>query len=182
MLVRLLVCKKEAIRMRRMMVLLAASVWLFAGCEYIAPLTDEHSIAVDSSVLGLWELIPEEGKETKQDERMMILKYSETEYLIHYPAGEGGLYYRAYPIKIKDVSCVQLQVIGSEDGLPEKDETELFHVASYRLVDGRLEIKTLNTDLVKDDLKTTNALREAFIKHKDNKDLFKYPEVFKKAE
>ena len=36
----------------------------------------------------------------------------------------------------------------------------------------------LNTDLVSDDLKTTDELREAFLKHKDDKDLFVQPGVF----
>ena len=113
---------------------------------------------------------------------MMILKYSDTEYLVHYPTGKDGLYYRAYPVKIGGVSCVQLQVIGTSDGPPEKDEKELFHVVSYQLMGGKLEIRTMNADLVDDDLKTTNELLEAFLKHKDNKDLFNNPGVFRKMD
>ena len=55
--------------------LLMGAVLLFCGCEYETPLTEEHSIAVDSSVLGLWEVIPDKGKEKEQNKRMMILKY-----------------------------------------------------------------------------------------------------------
>jgi hypothetical protein len=54
-------------------------------------LTEDHPIAVDSSVLGLWEVIPDDG-----------------------------IYYRAYPIKIGGVSCVQLQAIGTKAGPPDK--------------------------------------------------------------
>jgi len=155
--------------------------FLVAGCEYESPLTTEHNIAIDSAVLGLWEeLKPDEGVEPKEDEQMMILKYSDTEYLIHYPTGKNGIYYRGYPIKIGGISCVQLQIIGTDDGPPKKDETELFHVVSYQLTDGQLEIKTLDTDLVNDDLKTTEELHKAFLKHKENKDLFKDPGVFRK--
>ena len=48
-----------------------ATVLLFCGCEYEAPLTEDHPIAVDSSVLGLWEVIPDDGKENEGNERMM---------------------------------------------------------------------------------------------------------------
>lgn len=161
--------------------LFATVGFLVAGCEYESPLTTEHNIAIDSAVLGLWEeLKPDEGVEPKEDEQMMILKYSDTEYLIHYPTGKNGIYYRGYPIKIGGISCVQLQIIGTDDGPPKKDETELFHVVSYQLTDGQLEIKTLDTDLVNDDLKTTEELHKAFLKHKENKDLFKDPGVFRK--
>lgn len=170
------------IGMKHLMAFLSVAVLLLAGCEYESPLTKEHSIAIDSAVLGLWEPIPDEEEEPKQEERMMILKYSDTEYLLHYPAGKGGLYYRCYPIKIGGVSCVQLQVIGTGDGPPKKDEKDLFHVVSYQLANAELEIALLNTDLVDDGLKTTEALRQSFLKHKGNKELFTNPGRFKRIE
>jgi hypothetical protein len=112
---------------------------------------------------------------------MVILKYSDTEYLIHYPlGGNDEAYYRGYPIKIGGISCIQLQIIGTDDGPLQKNEKNLFHVVSYRLTDGQLEIKTLNTDLVNAELKTIDSLRDAFLKHKDSKELFKDPAVFRK--
>ena len=160
---------------------LMGAVLLFCGCEYEAPLTEDHTIAIDSAVLGLWEAIPDEGEEPDQDERMMILKYSNTEYMIHYPVKDDGIYFRAYPVKIGDVSCVQLQAIGTGDGPPEKDEKSLFHVASYRLTGAELEIKILNTGLVDDDLKTTDALTHSFLKHKGSKKLFINPGRFRRV-
>ncbi len=159
--------------MRCIAVLLMIMVLFFAGCKYDTPLTKEHAIPVDSSVLGLWEPQSDEREESGADERMMILKYSDTEYLIHYPpGGNDETYYRGYPIKIGGISCVQLQVIGTEDGMPKRDVKDLFHVVSYELKKGILEIRTLNTDLVDNHLKTTEALVQAFLNHKDNKDLF----------
>lgn len=160
---------------------LAAVILMLAGCRYESPLTEEHSIAIDPAVLGLWEPAPDEGDESKQDERMVILKYSDTEYLIHYPpGGNDEAYYRGYPVNIGDVPCVQLQIIGTAAGSPSHNTKALFHVVSYRLTDGQLEIKSLNTDLVDDSLKTTNKLREAFLQHKKNKELFRDPVVFRK--
>jgi len=167
--------------MKYIMMTFATAIFLLVGCQYKSPLTKEHNIAVDPEVLGVWELIQDKDDKPQQDERMMILKYSDTEYLIHYPpGGNDEAYYRGYPIKIGGLSCVQLQIIGTDDGPLQKNEKNLFHVASYRLMGGKLEIKTLNTDLVDDDLKTTDGLRKAFLKHKDNKELFKDPGVFRK--
>jgi hypothetical protein len=168
--------------MKYIMMMFAMVVFLLVGCEYDSPFTKEHGIAIDPAVIGLWEPKPDEGEDSRQDELMMILKCSDTEYLIHYPTGKDGIYYRGYPIKIGGISCVQLQIIGTDDGPPRKDETELFHAVSYQLTDGQLKIKTLDTDLVNDDLKTTDELRKAFLKHKDSKDLFKNPGVFRKKE
>lgn len=167
--------------MKSITVLLGATVLLMVGCQYEAPLVREHTIPVDAAALGLWVPVPEEGEESPEDQNMMILKWSDTEYLIHYPAGKDGLYYRAYPIKIGGVECVQLQVIGTKDGPPAPDEKALYYVASYQLKDGGLEIKTLNTDLIGDKLKTTEELQAAFLKHKDSKELFKDPGMFRKA-
>lgn len=157
------------------------AILLLVGCEYESPLTKEHNIAVDPAVLGVWEPIQVTDDKAKQDERMIILKYSDTEYLIHYPSGgRDQAYYRGYPIKIGGVSCVQLQIIGTDEGPLQKDEKGLFSVASYHLTAGKLEINLLNTDLVDDALKTSAELRQAFLKHKDNKELFEDPGVFRK--
>ena len=151
---------------------LISMVLIMTGYGYEAPLTEEHSISVDQSVLGLWEPIPDEGEQLDPNDRMIILKYSATEYLIHHPTGKDGMYFRGYPIKIGGVSCVQIQVIGTAKGNLDRHEKELFHVVSFRLLDRKLEIKMLNTELVDDDLKDSDKLKKAFLKHKDNKDLF----------
>ena len=74
-------------------------------------------------MLGLWETLPENSDEEK--ERMMILKFSSTEYIIHYPVRENAIYFRAYPIKVGGVSCVQLQAIGFNEGPPDEGENGL---------------------------------------------------------
>jgi hypothetical protein len=167
--------------MKYIIMIFATAIFLIVGCKYECPLTKEHNIAVDPAVLGVWEPIQDKSDKSQQDERMMILKYSDTEYLIHYPpGGSDEAYYRGYPIKIGGLSCVQLKIIGTDDGPLQKDEKDLFLVASYRLTGDQLEIKTLNTDLVDDNLKTSDELRKGFLKHKDNKELFKDPGVFRK--
>ena len=92
--------EEKGVGMKCKLALFTVAVLLITGCEYESPLTKKHNIAVDSAVLGLWEAIPDKEEEPKQNERMMILKYSGTEYLIHYPVGKDGAYFRGYPIKI----------------------------------------------------------------------------------
>ena len=43
------------------MVFMITALFLI-GCEYEAPLDKEHDIPIDTSVLGLWEYIPENGR------------------------------------------------------------------------------------------------------------------------
>jgi hypothetical protein len=154
---------------------------VIAGCGgYQVPLTEEHNILIDQSILGLWEEVPHGDKPPDPDERMLILKYTDTEYLVHYPAGKDGMYFRGYPIKVEGVSCVQVQLIGAADGDIKKEDRK-YHVISYKLSNGELEIRTLNTDLVDKNLQDSAGLRQAFLKYKDNKALFTNPGKFRRV-
>jgi len=152
---------------------------VIAGCGgYQVPFTEEHNILIDKSILGLWEEVPQGDKPPNPDEKMLILKYTDTEYLFHYPAGKDGMYFRGYPINVDGVPCVQIQQIGSVDGDIKKEDRK-YHVISYKLSNGELEIRTLNTDLVDNNLQDSASLRQAFLKHRDNKDLFTNPGKFR---
>jgi hypothetical protein len=88
------------------------------------------------------------------------------------------MYFRGYPINVDGVPCVQIQQIGSVDGDIKKEDRK-YHVISYKLSNGELEIRTLNTDLVDNNLQDSASLRQAFLKHRDNKDLFTNPGKFR---
>ncbi len=68
------------------------AVLFLCGCGYETPLTEKHTTPIDPAVLCLWETVLEDRNEEK--ERMMILKFSSTEYIIHYPVGENAMYFR----------------------------------------------------------------------------------------
>ena len=138
------------------------TILLLAGCVYEYPLTEEHTIPIDPAVLGLWQPIPDDGEKADPDERMLVMKYSDTEYFILHPTGKNSIYWRGYPIKVGGISCVQLKALGTNEGPVPPDEKELFNVASYALVDGQLVVKTLNTDLVGSKLKGSEALKKDF--------------------
>lgn len=150
------------------------------GCWYDVPLTEERSIPVDPEVLGWWEYASDDAKDTEVKERMLVLQFSETEYLIHYLVGaKEAFYFRGYPIKIGGVACVQLQEIGFIDGVPDKN-TKPFYAVAYQLTDGELVVKILNTALVGEDLLGGEALRKAFLQHKDDPLLFYDPGRFRR--
>ena len=167
--------------MKRIIAVSGVAVFFLAGCIYEEPLTTDHNIPVDASILGLWAEVTPEGETAPSDPGLIILKFSETEYLIHYPPGaDDGLYYRGYPIEIGGISCVQLEVIGDQNGSVGKDNKG-YNVVTYQLKEGQLEIRLLNTKLVSDDLKTTDELMRAFLEQKDHEELFNDPGFFRRV-
>jgi hypothetical protein len=173
--------------MKLKIIFMIALIFLIAGCEYETSLTDEHKIPVDKTVLGLWEAVPEKGrvsdpKDRVSDskERLMVLKYTDTEYLVHYPTGDEGFYFRGYPVRIGGISCVQIRLIGDSNGDIKTGERK-YQVVSYQFVKGELEIKTLNTDLVDKNIKDRNKLKIAFLTNKNKGELFRNPVRFKKV-
>lgn len=82
----------------------------------------------------------------------------------------------------KQSTAVQLEAIGSKDGPLTAEDVEIYHVVSYRLQDEVLEVRTLNTDVVDDDLKTTEALQKVFVEQRTNPDLFHDPGRFKRVQ
>jgi len=166
--------------MKLKIIFMVALMFVIAGCEYETSLTDEHKIPVDKAVLGLWEAVPEKGGVSDPKERLMVLEYTDTEYLIHYPTGDEGFYFRGYPIRIGGISCIQIRLIGDSNGDIKTGERK-YHVVSYQFVNGELDIKTLNTDLVDKNLQDRNKLKKAFLTNKNREELFINPVRFRKV-
>ena len=150
-----------------------------AGCEYEDPLSEKQNIPIDQALLGLWEPVPEKNEPKPSGEWIVALKYSDTEYIIHYQTGSESMYFRAYPLKIGDISCVQLQLIGNASGPPAKTDPA-YQVASVRLTGNEVTIRMMNTSVLGHDL-AGPALREAFLKNSKNTDLFREPVKFRRV-
>ena len=154
-------------------------LWLNTACEYKVPLTTEHVIPVDTAVLGHWDYVPGPD-ENADDTHIRIMRFSDTEYLVHYFEDDGELYVRAYLARIEDLELVQLELIGDDDGPTEVDEEELYNVARYHLEDGQLKISLLNSELVDDDIGDSALLVSALLTHRDHPELFGTPGTFKR--
>lgn len=163
--------------MKRTVWMLFLGILLLAACEYDVPLTMEHSIPIDQGILGTWEA------DSGEDDyfQLRILKFSDTEYLVHDAEDDGDLYFRAYAIEVAGISAVQLEFLGDDDNPVKSDGGDRYFVASYKMVDGMLEIRTLNTELVNDELTDSESLRAAFIANKDNPELFNNPGFFRRV-
>lgn len=151
--------------MKRTLFFLAIVSLILAGCRYVAPLTAQHTIPVDPALLGLWDKVDQNGEHP--DERLLILKFSKTEYLIY----DGSVYYRGYNIKIGKIPCLQVQIIGGESG-PDIEDVGRYDVATYAFRNNELRVRILNSNKVSDELKDSVSLRRAFLKHQNDKDLF----------
>ena len=149
------------------------------SCVFESPFETEAKIPVDSALLGRWEEV--HGNQKRTVERMLVLQHSANEYLVHYPEGEKGMYFRAFAVDLAGQRCVQIQLIGTADG-PVKPENRKYHLLKVELKKDELEIRTIKSEILGKGLKGTDALRDAFAKHKDHADLFGDPVSFRRKE
>jgi len=164
--------------LKKTVLVLLSCLFVVGACEYNVPLTTDHSIPIDQTILGAWKIVPAGNED--DDTEVRIYEFSDTEYVVHYYEAGGDLYFRAYAIKIGDVSAVQFELIGSNEKPVSGDEDERYLVVKYKISNGLLEVATLNSDVVDDDLSDSESLRNAFIEHKDNPGLFNEPGFFKR--
>lgn len=161
------------------LILLMAAALFLAGC-YEAPLSTEHTIPIDPALPGLWEAVPKPGSSSESD-RMMLLRYSDTEYFIHHPCNDGGMYFRAYPVNVGGVSCMQIKLIGTKGGSLSSEIAKTYYVASFTLTNGIMEIRLLNPKVVSTDLKTSEKLRQAIRENRNHQELFEDPIRFRRC-
>lgn len=152
---------------------------LVAGCEYQEPLSGNQGLPLDESAIGLWEAMPEKINQAPPKEYLLALKISPTEYLVHYKMESDSMYFRAYPIKIGNISCLQLQLIGTSSGPVPKNEPQ-YQVALYTIKGDELSIRMMNTSIVSPKLGSAE-MREVFIKNQTKAELFREPGKFKRA-
>lgn len=164
--------------MKKLILLFLLGTPLLAACVFDVPVTTDHVIAIDEAILGPWKSVP-----VGEDEpvRITILRFSETEYVLHYFEDDWELYFRAYPVKIGEISAVQLEVLGDDDEAVSQDAGERYMIAAYRWVAGDLEVRTLNTGLFDTEIADSNALKAEILKHEDNPELFNEPGLFKRV-
>lgn len=145
--------------------LLALVVLTAAGC-YDAPLAQKQDLPLDSSLIGLWHGVGSDGSELK----LLVSRHSETEYAIKASFVKDTLYLRGYPVKVAGVACVQL--FATDENYNARGGPMTYFVYSYGLAGGELFFGPLNSSLVGTSLKTNAELLAAFLRHKDNPNLF----------
>ncbi|MBN1270612.1 MAG: hypothetical protein JXB04_13565 [Kiritimatiellae bacterium] len=156
-----------------------SAILAFCGCQYSVPLVPEATVAIDAALLGTWEPVAAEGKEA-DDGNMLILRFSEREYMVIYPTGKDAMYYRAYPVSVGGMPLVQIQWLGYE-GHPLKSDEKPYHVCRYKVEGDSLTIQTLNADVVRSEIATSQELTDALLNNAANPELFHEPGRFKRS-
>ena len=168
--------------MKKFLCPLLIAILLTAGCVHEAPLTTEHALAIDSALLGLWELVPGEAKGDPDEDRMVVMRWSDTEYLVQMPLGAEGDFFRAFPAEVGGHALVQAEFLGnySRDWYPP-DKT-FYPIITYEMVEGILIISSLNPEVVDVEITDSEALREEFLNNKDRQDLFNPPAHYRRVD
>ena len=152
------------------------AIFFLAACEYDVPFTTEHNIAVNAEILGTWEAA---SLEDDEEGKLRIFRFSDTEYLVH--DADDDMYFRAYEIEVGGIPAVQLEFLGDDSKPVAPGSENRYLVASYKFVNEYLEIRILNSELVEADLPDAEALRAAFIEHKENPGLWGDPGLFRRT-
>lgn len=168
--------------MKKYLWTLLVAILLATGCVHEAPLTTEHTLAIDPALLGLWELVPGEAKGDPEKDRMVVMRWSDTEYVVQSHLGPEGDFFRAYPVEIGGHSLIQTEFLGNyfRDWYPP-DKT-FYPIITYEIVEGILIIRLLNPEVVDVEIKDSEVLRETFLKNKDRSDLFTEPVHYRRVE
>lgn len=151
--------------------LIVMGVLLMSACDFQVPLSASNIIPIDNSALGIWQLVNEKEEPAEADV-VTILRFSDTEYLLQHTSNGSSIYFRAYLIDVADRILLQAEVIGGEEGPPKESYKELFSVITYTIEDDELIFSSLNTELIDTGISSREVLKDAFVKEKDNPDLF----------
>lgn len=162
--------------MKKLLAILAFS--LLVGCDYNVPLVTNPSIAIDKSVLGLWQTT-DNGKTVQ----LLVLPLDQDEYLVSYPsASTDGMFARACLCQTAGKTLVQLKWFGTADGKqPDPGDKRVFQFLSYSVASNKLTVQMLNTGVVNKDAATTDELAKSIAANLDKTNLFGDAVVFTKV-
>jgi len=158
--------------MKKLLIVLVCG--LLAGCDYTVPLVKTPGIAIDRSVLGLWQ----RSKENGHIEQLLVLPLDEREYLVSFPAGsKNAMFARASLFRLAGKTLVQLRWLGTADGNLPRDN-RVFQYATYAVAGDEITVRLLNSELVRKDLIFKDDLARAIAANKDDPHLFKEGMIF----
>ena len=144
-----------------------------------APFEKEAGLPVDPALLGRWESLPADPK--RASERMLVLQHSANEYLVEYPVGEKAMFFRAFAVDLAGSRFIQAQWIGNAEG-PVKPQDRKYHLLMVKVTGDTLEMRTINPEVLGNNLGDTARMKAAFAAHKDDARLFGEPENFRRIE
>lgn len=166
--------------LKRILAVILISMQL-SGCYYDIPLVAESNMPIDVAVLGIWKPLKPDSDYGRSGGRVVVARYSDTEYLVHDTSMKEDYYYRAYLFRIAGMTLVQLQIIATDTHTVTDKTADRYYVVRYFLRNNELRVHELNVDVVSRNLKTSAALQKSFLANKNNKKLFKTVRIYKKV-
>ena len=155
-------------------------LFVLTACDYNAPLVGEATLPIDRALLGTWEHIPEDKDGQEPLPRLVIRQGSANLYEIELSDGDSISYAKGWLAELEGIRFIQWEYTGDEKGPVDAEDTNLFSVVTYALDNDELVVRSLNTDLVNEDLADTAALQAAFVANRDDPKLFYYQEKYRK--
>jgi hypothetical protein len=154
---------------RASFIALCLSLFALAGCDYTVPLAEKPELPIDKALVGAWERTTQQG----EVQRLLVLPFSEHEYMVAWPAGAPNtLYARACLCKATEFALVQLAWFGTGHGT-EPDNARVYQYAAYSVAGDKLTARLLNADTVSRDAATPAALLAAIKANNANPELFR---------
>ena len=123
--------------------------WLFFGCEYEVPITEQPTRKIDEKLVGDWVI-----KDGEKEEVMKVAKLDDSTYIVFY----DDRLYRAYHSDVGKTQLVSVQTIDSE-------ERKYSYIAWKLSPDGKsLGLQIVNDEIIPDATKDSATLRDTFAK------------------
>ena len=157
--------------------LFLSMVLFIAGCIYEKPFANPDNSPIDEKLLGCWKY--SDNNKDKSSIEMLVMKYSDTEYLVRYVTGDNPLYFKAYNVTVGELKAVQIQWIGMEKGILA-NENRKYNLLKYKLERDSLEIRFINDLLVPKNITDSEKLRSKVIENSKDAKLFNDPGKFER--
>ena len=150
---------------------------MLSGCEYTVPLVKIPEIAIDQSLLGLWERSLDDG----QTENLLILPLNEREYMVSFPAGsKGAMFARGCLWRDADMTLVQLDWFGTAQA-KRPDDNRTLQFVTYTVEGDQVTIRLLNANVVQKEITSSEELAKAITMNETKPNLFRKAMVFTKV-
>lgn len=161
--------------MKQKLLLSLLTLLALTSCRFEYPFFVKTDLPIDRSIIGTWQIADNDGQiNPDQNKKYVILPYSTTEYLILSGSidGETTPYYRGYPVELGDYNAVQIEFIGTSNGLVDFDSNDHFTLVAYEFDDGILEIYMLNPEKIPQGTQSIAELQAALQEDVGDADLF----------
>ncbi len=149
------------------------------GCDYRVALVDEPALEMNAALIGRWEHIDQQNRRNV----LLVLPMDATTYLVVLTHEDhASLYGRATKWEQGEQSLVQIDWIGTGEGVVPDEDGARFQYVKYAVEDDALRFRLLSTAVVPDDVSSVDALIVLMEEHRDDPALFRGEAVYRRVD